>query len=152
MSDVIKGLIITVTDGITTHLATTVIKKIRKIDFKKLISYFDKFWQKIRGIKDSISNQIREKIIGKENLELLKELKILKGNKLAIDFLADLNQGYKISGVDILTTFINLYCYEIYISDENYEEKYKEYIETNKAWNLDFKTYVLVELIKKYSK
>lgn len=145
-------ILITVIGGIIVYLVTTAIKKSRKIDFKGLIFYFDKFWQKLLGIKSSIFNRIQEKIVGKENLELLEEFKILKGNKRAIDFLVNLNQGCKISGVDILTTFINLYYYEINISDENYEEKYEKYKETNKAWNLDFKTYVLKELIKKYSK
>ena len=147
----LEKVLIKVAGDIILTILRCIWKIIKKL-FKKMIFYFDKFWQKIRGIKNSIFNWIREKIVGKENLELLKELEKLKGNKIAINFLADLNQGSKISGVDILTTFINLYCYEINISDENYDEKYKKYKETNKAWNLDFKTYVLKELIKKYSK
>lgn len=75
-------------------------------------------------------NWIHEKIIGKENLELLKKLEKLKGNKRAIEFLDSLNEEDAYSkvngGYEALWTFTRLYAKEMDYS------KFKEAYEDNR--------------------
>lgn len=139
-------ILITVIGGIIVYLVTTAIKNGRKIDFKGLISYFNKFWQKIREIKSSIFNRIREKIVGKENLELLKELKPLKDNKIAINFLTKINESScNISRESILINFTNLYY--LLLNNDKIKEDYEKDRNEYKTYDT-LEIYVLKKLIE----
>lgn len=103
--------------------------------------------------------QIREKIIGKENLELLKELKILKGNKRAIEILGYLSsedESSKVNGYyEALLSFMCLYSQEMNFNE--FKEIYKKDEEDRIQYGAGINIYklrekVLKELIKKYSK
>ena len=69
-----------------------VYKMICKIitEFKNLRSKFKQFRKNLRS---KIINKLREIAVGKENLELLKELGILRDNKWAIKFFKELKDG-----------------------------------------------------------
>ena len=117
--------------------------------FKVLISYCKRF-----------INRIHEKIIGKENIELLEELKILKGNKRAIKFLKDFKCEDDYTGInggyEALEAFMNLYSCELDFNKiKNAYEKDKEeskYVGYHTERNVgEARIEVLKELIKKYS-
>jgi hypothetical protein len=119
------------------------------------LASWPKFRDFIKNFITSILNWIREKIIGKENLELLKELKILKGNKRAIEFLSDFNKEDEYSkvngGYEALWIFTCLYSMEMDFSEfkKAYEDDKKQG-NNNKINELRIETFK--KLIKKYSK
>ena len=97
---------------------------------KGLKQLWDNFKKMFNWIREKMFNWIREKIIGKENLELLKELEKLKGNKRAIEFLDSLNKEDEYSkvngGYEALWIFTRLYAKEMDYS------KFKEAYEDNR--------------------
>lgn len=131
----LEKVLIKVVGDIILIILRYIVKIIKKL-FKKMIFYFDKLWQRICGIKSSILNKIREKIVGKENLELLKELNILKGNERAIKFLDNFseedNDVYKVNiKYEALNAFMELYS--ITAKTNFYDYPYR----LNKGDNLD---------------
>ena len=136
-----------------------------------------KLWNKFKSFITSILNWIREKIVGKENLELLeklkdtkslellKELEVLRGNKWAIDFLNRLRETDEAKikiGYEALNAFIILYSDAADRVSPVYLCKFEDAYEEDKKYNVDdyrnfSKVYklreeILEKLIKKYSK
>lgn len=141
-------------------------------DFKKcFFLYFKKIGEKIRGIKSSISDWIREKKddkekikllkeLNKEDIELLKNLKPLKNGSKAIDFLKKLNEpteecdGYKeYRAYDSLMAFISQYSRLLLKDYEKIKKAYENDNKDKKEFEITdtFEEYTFKTLIKKYS-
>lgn len=148
--------IISLTNIITAVGATTGviywIKSLRSL-FKNFLCFFI-----VKPVKNILS-WTREKIVGKENLELLKELEVLKDNKRAIEILGYLSSEDKNSKVnsyyEALLSFMCLYSFEMDFNEfkEAYEKDEKDRIQYGAGINVDkLRVENLKKLIKKYSK
>ena len=127
--------------------------------WNKIKQFKNKVVFKIKEFKKLFIIKLREKIVGKENLELLKELKMLKGNKRAIAFLSDFNKEDEYSkvngGYEALWIFTRLYSREMDFSE--FKKAYEKDIEDRKQCGMGLNVNKLREdtfkkLIKEYSK
>lgn len=87
---------------------------------KLIWEWFKKLWYKIKYLLNKIINKLREITVGKENLELLKELEILRGNKLAIKILKELkneNESKVNGGYEALITIMSQYSNKMDFSE-----------------------------------
>lgn len=138
-----------------TQIITLTIAIFGLISWPAFRGLFRKLWNKFKSFIFFILSWIREKIVGKENLELLKELEKLRGNKRAIEFLSDFNKEDEYSkvngGYEALWIFTQLYSNEMDFSEfkKAYEDDRKQG-NNNNINKLRIKTFK--ELIKNYSK
>lgn len=93
---------------------------------KMICEWFKKLWynikQLIKNLRSKIINKLREIVVGKENLELLKELETLRDNKWAIKFLKEFKTGNEVSlTYEALMTFVSVYNSKLFnISTREY--------------------------------
>jgi len=121
-------------------------------------SIFNFFKSLLVKIKSSMHSWLQEKIVGKENLELLEKLEILKGNKRAIEFLERLkgeDECSKVNGwYEALNAILDQYSTEMDFSE--FKNAYEKDVDDRKKRGnglnvINLRKDTFEKLIKKYS-